>query len=125
MMMNSEKGVAYPVTLLLVAVLTLSCLYAIQLYEAEKRFVFEQEKLMQMDHLMQMAVVDFLQHPAIIEEEEMIHYEVGSVTFTMIGQSDANLQVELYARIGEEHKRWSILHYNTITETVTYFQDMD
>lgn len=120
-MKNSEKGFAYPVTLLLVAILTLSCLYAIQLYEAEKRFVFEQEKLMQMDHLMQMAVVDFVQQP----KEDTIHYEVGSVMFKMIGQSDAEVQLELYARIGEDHKRWSILHYNTITETVTYFQDMD
>ncbi|MFK3937225.1 competence type IV pilus minor pilin ComGG [Alkalihalobacillus sp. NPDC078783] len=123
--MNSEKGFAYPVTLLLVAVLTLSCLYAIQLYELEKRFVFEQEKLMQMDHLMQMAVVDFLQQPNIAHEQGSFQYEVGSVTYTMLGHTDGELKVELHAKIGETHKRWSIMHYNMDNRTISTFRDMD
>ncbi|MEK4565609.1 competence type IV pilus minor pilin ComGG [Alkalihalobacillus sp. FSL R5-0424] len=123
--MNCEKGFAYPVTLLLVAVLTLSCLYTIQLYELEKRVVFEQEKLMQMDHLMQMAVVDVLHQPDKVNEKGDFHYEVGSVSYSMLGQSDVSVQIELHGRIGENHKRWSILHYNKENGTITYFKDMD
>ncbi|WYP25247.1 competence type IV pilus minor pilin ComGG [Alkalihalobacillus sp. FSL W8-0930] len=123
--MNCEKGFAYPVTLLLVAILTLSCLYTIQLYELEKRVVFEQEKLMQMDHLMQMAVVDVLHQPDMVNEKGDFHYEVGSVSYSMHGQSDVSVQVELHGRIGEHHKRWSILHYNKENRTITYFKDMD
>lgn len=124
-MMNNEKGFAYPVTLLLVAVLMLSCLYTIQLYEAEKRFVFEQEKLVQMDHLIQMAVVDLVQQPSMVQEEVTVHYEVGSVTYTITEETDEQLEVILYAKIGEEHQRWSILHYNKRSNMISYFYDMD
>ncbi|MCM2675012.1 competence type IV pilus minor pilin ComGG [Alkalicoccobacillus plakortidis] len=123
--MRNQHGFAYPLTLIIVAILTLSCLYTIQLYEVEKRFVLEQEKLLQLDNLVQMGIIDYIKQSEKSEGIEERHYEVGSITFTTRKQTDEVVRVELHSKVGPHHKRWSIIHYNLNTDSMIYFQDMN
>ncbi|MDQ0209003.1 competence type IV pilus minor pilin ComGG [Alkalicoccobacillus murimartini] len=122
--MTKQNGFAYPLTLLIVAIITLSCLYAVELYEVEKRYVYEQEKLLQLDNLVQMAITDFLDQSEKTEGIEEKVYEVGSVVLTSKKQSDEVFSVDIRARVGDTHMRQARIRVHVPTDQLIHFQDM-
>ncbi|TSB44722.1 competence type IV pilus minor pilin ComGG [Alkalicoccobacillus porphyridii] len=123
-MSRQEGGFAYPMTMLIVSLLTLACLYAMQLYETEKRYVLEQEKLLQLNNLVQISIQDYIDLSEKQEGTEVMEYEIGTVTLITRTQSEEVVLVDIRAAIQESHKRRARMQVNVTTNQIIQFSDM-
>lgn len=119
-----EGGFTYPLTLLIVSLLTLACLYSVEIYEVEKRYVLEQEKLLQLNNLVQMSIQDYLLHSEKEEGTMVIEYEIGDVELITNYHTSDIATIELRANIQNSYKRRAQFQVDVITNELIHFKDM-
>ncbi len=103
--MKDERGFVYPTTLLLLFLVVLVITYHADVYLYEKRYVVEQERLLLLESLLQMAVVDFINTAENGMERETFSYKHGTVTLNIYPREDDQFYVVMAAQLPEGNQR--------------------
>lgn len=115
-MVNNEKGVVFPMVVIIAAVLIAFTLFLIERYSGDKQFYKENEEKLILEHLVRLAALDItteLESAATVEEKEGIHfYPGGDVYYECTMASETVARVLLYASTKAERKAESLFLYD-------------
>ncbi|WP_227938531.1 competence type IV pilus minor pilin ComGG [Alkalihalobacillus deserti] len=105
--MKSEKGFIFPTTLFLCFLIIHILILQIHLYQTEKRFIYEQERLLQLEYLLQVGIKEFQrgEYDPIIIQPIVFSYETGNVTFTTRSLDDGVSFIYVTVSLKSGHKR--------------------
>jgi hypothetical protein len=83
-------------------------------YQTEKRFIYEQERLMQLESLLQVSIIEFRKgnYEPIINHTIQFHYDTGKATFTIRTLSNGISQIHVNVTLQTGHERIAGFDFN-------------
>ncbi|WP_209123049.1 competence type IV pilus minor pilin ComGG [Alkalihalobacillus sp. BA299] len=105
--MCNQKGFILPLTLTLCLFLSLALFHLLEVYIVEKRFYSEQEEILIIESLLQMATIDLLHSVEIIDYQSSgeFHYEKGVATYWILEDSHDTLNIQLKVTTNSKRQR--------------------
>ncbi|GAF63775.1 hypothetical protein BTS2_0667 [Bacillus sp. TS-2] len=110
--MKNEHGIVLPIVLLFVTALSVMVFIQADFYLKEKRFIEEQEDLIVLNSLLQLALHDYLFLDEKNLENTVFQYEQGSVTLKSEILNEASYRLSFIAELINEKKRFAFAVYN-------------
>ncbi|WP_332632345.1 competence type IV pilus minor pilin ComGG [Halalkalibacter flavus] len=112
--MNQEKGFVYPVTLIMCMLILQVLIYQVSLYMTEKQAVYEQERLMQIETLLQLGISDFLngEYDPVPDKKILFSYPNGTVTLSIETYLHGISNISVKADLETGHERIAGFQYN-------------
>ncbi|KGA95907.1 hypothetical protein AJ85_09470 [Alkalihalobacillus alcalophilus ATCC 27647 = CGMCC 1.3604] len=121
----NEKGFVFPLTLMFISLLILAIAFQANSLIQEKRFIAEQERFIQLQSLLQMAVVDFQKDPDILSESKVFSYEHGTVTLIVTQKSSPDVyEIQFRAELIQGNTKVGIMVYHDDTRLVEEYWEV-
>ncbi|CAH0345718.1 competence type IV pilus minor pilin ComGG [Bacillus sp. CECT 9360] len=116
-MVNNEKGVVFPMVIIIAAVFISFTLFSIERYSGDKKFYKETEEKLILEQLIRLAALDITTELAsteiIVEKKGILFYPGGDVYYECTMASETVVRVLLYASTKAERKAQSLFLYDT------------
>ncbi|KYG30985.1 competence type IV pilus minor pilin ComGG [Alkalihalobacillus trypoxylicola] len=110
--MKNERGIVLPIVLLFVTAMSVMVFIQADYYLKEKRFIEEQEDLIVLNSLLQLALHDYLFLAEKNLENTVFQYEQGSVTLKSEILSEVSYRLSFTAELINGKKRFAFAVYN-------------
>ncbi|MFC0470970.1 competence type IV pilus minor pilin ComGG [Halalkalibacter kiskunsagensis] len=125
-MVREERGFIYPVTMIICLLMVPIVLHQMNLYMKEKRFLYEQERLLQLETLLQVGMKEFLknEHEPQLNESILYSYGFDIVTFTVKDYKDGVSFISVKVQLESGHERIAGFYYNWTNSTVNYYWEV-
>ncbi|WP_332697917.1 competence type IV pilus minor pilin ComGG [Halalkalibacter lacteus] len=126
MRIREEQGFIYPLTMLICLLMVPIVLHQMNLYLKEKRFIYEQERLLQVESLLQVGMKEFLrneQEPTL-DETITYFYNFDKITFTVHDYKDGVSFISVKVQLESGHERIAGFHYDWTNSTVDYYWEV-
>lgn len=109
----NQTGFIFPLTTLICFLICTVTLYQIDAYLTEKRFIYEQERMMQLESLLQVAIRDFQKagHEPNVNENHIFSYEPGTVTLVIRDYQNGLSHISVRATLATGHERLAGFYY--------------
>ncbi|RFU61908.1 competence type IV pilus minor pilin ComGG [Bacillus sp. V59.32b] len=115
-MVNNEKGVVFPMVIIIAAGFISFTLFSIERYAVDKNFYKESEEKLILEQLIRLAALDItteLESTEIIAEKNgILFYPGGDVYYECTKSSETVVKVLLYASTKAERKAESLFLYD-------------
>ncbi len=110
----NQKGFIYPLTILIGFLICVIVLHQIAAYLTEKHFIYEQERMMQLESLLQVAITEFQKenYEPSVDEQHVYFYDTGTVTFRIRDYHDGLSNISVRAKLETGHERLAGFHYH-------------
>ncbi|WP_413379750.1 competence type IV pilus minor pilin ComGG [Alkalihalobacillus sp. 1P02AB] len=121
----NEKAFVFPLTLIFISLLILAIAFQANSLIQEKRFIAEQERVIQLQSLLQMAIVDFQKNPDILSESKVFSYEHGTVTLIVTQKSNPYVyEIQFQAELIQGNTKVGIMIYHDDTRLVEEYWEV-
>lgn len=120
----NEKGFIYPFTLILCLLVCIVIFRQLDAYLIEKRFVYEQERMMQLESLLQVAIVEFKHESSHEHDNYLFSYDSGTVTIEVRDYEDGLSTIFLRATLKTGHDRVAGFQYHWESATVKEYWEV-
>jgi competence protein ComGG len=123
---RGEAGFIYPVTMLICLLMVPVVLHQMNLYLKEKRFIYEQERLMQVESLLQVSIKEFQkkEQEPILEDRITYFYDRGKVIFTVNDYKEGVSFISVKVQLKSGHERIAGFHYDWINSTINNYWEV-
>ncbi|MFC0561650.1 competence type IV pilus minor pilin ComGG [Halalkalibacter alkalisediminis] len=111
--MINEKGFILPTTLFLCLLIIHIVMLQVHLYQTEKRFIYEQERFLQLEALLQVGIKEFQEgeYEPVLNQTFLFSYETGTVAFTIRSLHDGISSIYVTVSLKSGHKRLAGFKY--------------
>jgi hypothetical protein len=101
--MKNERGFVYPIVLILCTLLLFGFVTHTNIYLQEKRFIAEQNYIIQLDSYLQKSIVDFLEEVSSNGNSSTFSfsYDGGVVTLVVVIKNESEWHVAMRATLNE------------------------
>lgn len=123
----NERGYIFPVTMMISFLLLLSLSIQFHLYKTEKMFIYEQERMMQLEALIQTAIFEFSETVSSIEDERLtftFSYEPGHVTMEIVERNEQFAELSVIATLKTGHRRMAGFLYHLETGSIQNYWEV-
>ncbi|NEU29632.1 hypothetical protein GN156_02370 [bacterium LRH843] len=109
-----EKGFVYPLTVILCFLVCTIVFQQINTYLTEKHFVYEQERIMQLESILQVSVneLKFLESDDFTNGKYIFSYDPGTVTLEVLDFQEGLSTILVRATLKTGHERQAGFLYN-------------
>ena len=111
--MINEKGFILPTTLFLCLLMIHIVMVQVHLYQTEKSFIYEQERFLQHQALLQVGLRDFQEsnYEPVVHQTYLFSYETGTVAFTIRSLENGISSIYVAVSLTSGHKRLAGFKY--------------
>ncbi|MDQ0218336.1 hypothetical protein ELQ35_12415 [Peribacillus cavernae] len=114
--MRNEKGVIYPIVMIIAAVFLSFTLYTIERYNSDQSFYKETEEKLILEQLIRLAAKDLTaelrSYENVVEKDGILFYPGGDVYYQFSKSDEQVIGVLLYGSTKEERKAQSLFLYD-------------
>ncbi|KHF38082.1 competence type IV pilus minor pilin ComGG [Halalkalibacter okhensis] len=124
--MKQERGFVYPITLLMCMLILQVLLFQVNLYLVDKHAVYEQERLMQIETLLQLGISEFLNNDVapVPNQNILFSYPTGTVTLEIATYDNGISNVTVKARLETGHERQAGFRYNWNNKMLDHYWEV-
>lgn len=121
----NEQGFVYPLTLIISLFVTVFITYQIHAYSTEKYVLHEQERLMQLQSLLHVAIHEFnkLEENRPHHETYVFSYDEGTVTLAVQDYHHGESEISVNAQLHTGHMQTASFVYNWNERTITKYME--
>ncbi len=124
----NQKGFIYPLTTIISLLLCTVILYQVDAYLTEKHFIYEQERMLQLESLLQVAIFDFQKSNVEpnVNESYVFSYEPGTVTVEVRDYDEEGgiSNIFMRARLTTGHERIAGYSYHWENASVEQYWEI-
>ncbi|WP_059103250.1 competence type IV pilus minor pilin ComGG [Shouchella shacheensis] len=100
----NERGGIFPLVLFILFLLSGMFSFHLYTYERELRFTEEQEYLMKLENLLQLALSEVVQEDPLIEATQQMNYPSGEVR-AVIKETEEGMRIRMHAELDNGYVR--------------------
>ncbi|MDT8863032.1 competence type IV pilus minor pilin ComGG [Alkalihalobacillus sp. MEB130] len=124
--MRQEGGFVYPVTVVICMIIMQIVIYQVNMYVNEKHFVHEQERLLQVESLLQVGISEFLrgEYEPTVNKNIIFSYDVGTVTVAIDDFHEGYSQIHVTVKLVTGQERQAGFRYHWSSKTVEHYWEV-
>ncbi|ARK31429.1 competence type IV pilus minor pilin ComGG [Halalkalibacter krulwichiae] len=119
----NEGGYFYPVTLFICLLVLHVLLLQLQLYNVEKNFAYEQERVIQIESLLQTGIAEFTMQEYELNPNNSVSFEyaTGSVLFSLRNSNGEESDIQVKVTLNTGHERLAGFKYDRERKRITNY----